>query len=179
MQAEKSQMMLKVIRFDKNEYQGGEYNNAFKINNELALAEGLSIFDYIPKRKAYRKHIIKLCNSNPNIVAPVSHKDIKRLERADKCELPINAVDILETLVTEIEKMRDNFNYRAHDNYIISCHILQYTLEALTNFCMWLDAHEVGVRPECDKFRNEVEYIKERLRKFDEKHSGTFNSIFE
>lgn len=170
-------MLKKVIRFDKCRYKGKKYNHALEINKALALAEGICCFECIPKRRAYRKYIMSLCNRNSSLQYPVSHKDIKRLECAGKCELPINAVDILEVLIAEIAKMKNNFNYKAQDTYIISRHILNYTVESLEDFRLWLRGHKVGEMPECDKFRDEVAYIKKRLDEFDEKHPGIFNSL--
>ena len=170
--------MLKVIRLDKKEYNGERYNNLFKIDNELALAEGLVAFDYIPRRKALRRRIIDLHNKTYDSEFPVSHKDIKRMERAYKCEIPINIVDVLEILITEIIQYKKDFNYRAQDDYIVSCHILKNTIDSLTIFKAWLNSHAYGIRPECDKYRDEVAYVSRRLEEFDQKYPQVFNELF-
>ena len=169
--------MVKVIRLDKRNYGGPKYNNLFKINNELAIATGMSVFNYIPKRRQLRKHIIAIHNTG-NCRFPVSHKDIKRMERPNKCEVPVNIIDILEILICEIVCVKNRFNYRAQDENIISYHVLENTIEALRDFFAWLDAHPEGDRPECDKYREEVEYVLKRLEAFDIKYPGVFNSLF-
>lgn len=170
--------MLKVIRLNKKEYNVESLNNLFKIDNELAVAEGLVAFDYIPRRKALRKRIMNLHNKNSKCEFPVSHKDIKRMERPCKCEIPVNIVDVLEIIINEIVQYKSEFNYRAQDDYIVSYHILKNTIDTLTIFKGWLDSHEEGVRPECDKYRQEVEYVYNRLKKFNEKYPHIFNELF-
>lgn len=170
--------MLKVIRLNKKEYHGERFNNLFKIDNELSVAEGLVAFEYIPRRKALRKHIMDLHNKNNNCEFPVSHKDIKRMERPYKCEIPVNIVDILEIIIAEIVQYKKEFNYRSQDNYIVSCHILKNTIDTITIFKAWLDSHDYGIRPECDKYRKETEYVYNRLIAFDKKYPQVFNDLF-
>lgn len=171
--------MLKVIRFDKSEYVGERYNNALNINNALAVARGMAVLKCIPKRRAYRKHIMRLCNERPNLPFRVSQKDIKRLECAARCELPVNVIDILEVLVSEIQGAKDKIKYRAQDNYIISFHILNQTLNTLEDFRRWLAGHNIGERPMDDKYRDGVDYVKRRLDEFNKQNQGEFNSLFE
>ena len=170
--------MLKVIKLDKKEYGREHFNNLFKINNELAVAKDLVAFDYIPKRKSLRKHIMNIHNKKCNCKFPVSHKDIKRMERPYKCEIPVNIVDILEIIITEIVQHKDKFNYRAQDTNIVSEHVLNNTIRTLKLFKAWLDAHENGVRPECDKYREETAYVCQRLEEFNKKYPQVFNDLF-
>ena len=162
--------LKKVIRLDKREYIGPKYNNLFTINNELARAKESLALDYIPLRRAYRQQIIVKCNQNKSIVAKVSHKDIKRMEKSRKCEVPINIVDILEVIVDEIKNHKQKFNYRANDQYIISMHMLYNTIDSLNNFMVWINAHDEGVRSQCDKYRTEAYYVQKRLSEFDAKN---------
>ena len=170
--------MNKVIRLDKQEYKGPKYNNLFKINNELACAMGLVVFEYIPLKRSLRRHIIDKCNQKNNIIAPVSHKDIKRLETSQKCEVPINIIDILEVIVDEILIHRKEYNYRSNDQYIISMHMLNNTIDSLRNLIVWLSDNREGVRPECDKYRESVLYVERRLKEFDAAHPQLFNQLF-
>ena len=171
--------MKKVIRLDKQEYSGPKYNNLFAINNELARAKELLALDYIPLRRAYRQQIIAKCNQNKSIVADVSHKDIKRMEKSRKCEIPINIVDILEVIVDEVKNHKQKFNYRANDQYIISMHMLYNTIDILNNFMVWIMAHDEGIRPECYKYSIEACYVQKRLSEFDAKHPELFNELFD
>lgn len=171
--------MKKVIRLDKQEYSGPKYNNLFTINNELARAKELLALDYIPLRRAYRQQIIAKCNQNKSIIAEASHKDIKRMEKSRKCEVPINIVDILEVIVDEIKNHKQKFNYRASDQYIISMHMLYNTIDSLNNFMVWIMAHDEGTRSQCDKYRTEAHYVQKRLSEFDAKHPELFNELFD
>lgn len=173
--------MLKVIRLDKREYGGGKYNNLKKINESLAEAKQQFVFECIPSKKKLRKQIMKKCNERKTCIVPVSNKDIKRMERAKKCEVPINIVDILEIIITEIINNKDDFEYRApkNDNSIVSCHALNNTISAIRDFKDWLDAHDGGERPECDKYREEVKYVLKRLDEFNDKYPEIFNALFE
>lgn len=170
--------MNKVIKLDKQEYLGPKYNNLLIINNELACAMGLIALDYIPLRWNLRQHIMNKCNSDKQIIFKVSHKDIKRMEKSQRCEVPINIIDILEVIVNEILAHKEQFHYRANDNYIISMHMLYNTIDSLKNLIVWLEANEVGVRPECDKYRESVSYVKKRLEEFDAAHPHIFNDLF-
>lgn len=170
--------MRKVIKIDRRIYNGKQYNNIFKINNELAIAKDKAVFNYIPKRKSLRRDIINLHNSKYKSEFPVTHRDIKRMERPDKCEIPVNIMSVLEVIITEICLVKTKFSYRAQDNSIISCHALEGTVELLNLFDAWLNAHEVGERPECDKYRTEVAYVIQQIKSFDARHPGVFNSLF-
>ena len=170
--------MNKVIRLDKQEYEGSKYNKLFEINNELARAKGLVTLDYIPLRWSLRHHIIQRCNEKKDIIAEVSHKDIKRMEKSQKCQVPINIIDILEVIIDEIIKCKKDFNYRANDEYIISIHMLYNTIDSLKNLIAWLETHDEGIRPECDKYRDAVLYVKGRLEEFDVAHPELFNELF-
>lgn len=170
--------MKKIIKLDKQEYRGPKYNNLFTINNELASAKELLSLDYIPLRRAYRQQIITKCNQRKNIVAKASHKDIKRMEKSCKCEVPINIVDILEVIVDEIKNHKQKFNYRANDHYIISMHMLYNTIDSLNNFIVWIMEYDEGIRYQCDKYRTEAHYVKKRLSEFDAEHPGLFNELF-
>ena len=162
--------MIKVVRLDKRQYAGAKYNNMFEINNELAKAKKMLTLDYIPQRYALRRKLIEECNK-ANIIPEVSHKDIKRLEKPIKCQVPINVMDILEVIVKEIIKNKDNFHYRASDDYIVSLHMIYNTIESINDFYHWLEAHPNSERAECEKYREEVNYIKAKIKEFDSKYT--------
>ena len=56
--------------------------------------------------------------------------------------------------------------------------MLYNTIDSLKNLIVWLEANEVGVRPECDKYRESVSYVKKRLEEFDAAHPHIFNDLF-
>ena len=122
--------MSKVIKISKRWYNSSlKYNNIYAINNSLALAEQMSVLGCIPKRKALREHIMAISLQREGIVAKISHKDIKRMERACKCEIPINIIDILEFIMEEIVAVQELFEYRAKDDAIVSMHTIGNTIE--------------------------------------------------
>lgn len=179
--------MLKVIRLDKKEYRVNRYNNMYYINEALAKAEKIFFMEYIPSRKKLRKHLINIANDalekkyGKGNFFPVSNKDIKRMERPRKFEIPVNIVDILDIIIKETISNKENFTYRASvgEDDIISQHALANTIYMLRAFKAWLDANDEGVRPECDKYREEVAYVAKRFEEFDELYPGLFNSLFE
>lgn len=109
----------------------------------------------------------------------VSHKDIKRLECAQKCELPITVVDILEVLVNEITNVKGKMNYIANDDYIISAHILNQTLDFLKSFFLGFTSTSISNRSENKKYITELNYVKNRFDEFNKLHPGTFNSLLQ
>lgn len=178
--------MLKVIRLDKKEYEGKKHNNLHEINKELASVKRIFVISNVPSRRKFRKQFVEIANKelrkkNKNEFFPVSIRDIKRLEYPKKCEIPVNIVDILEILISEINKYKNDITYRATDkeNAIISYYILTNTIDSLNIFKSWLKSHEVGERPECDKFREEVKYVAKRLEDFNVSHSQLFNELFD
>lgn len=86
----------------------------------------------------------------------------------------------MEILIKEIITYKQNISHRATDkeNAIISYYILTNTIDLLNAFKSWLDSHEPGIRPECDKFRDEVDYVLKKLDNFNHLHPEFFNELF-
>lgn len=173
--------MRKVIRLSKRDYSKYIKNNLSTIDDKLAIAEGMAVFNKIPRRRQLRQHFIDLSKQKSGCPFPISHKDIRRLERPAKCEIPVNIVDILELLVEDLKFYKDKFTYRADatDSSIVSIHILRNTIEQIRVFYQWLKGHMDNPSFENNKYRQEVNYVVKRLREFDSKYPGLFNSLFE
>lgn len=173
--------MRKVIKLSKREYRNYMENNLSEIDDKLAIAEGMAVFNKIPKRKKLRRHFIDLSKRKADCPFPISHKDIRRLEKPSKCEVPVNIVDILELLVDDINIYRDSFTYRArpYDKSIVSVHILRCTIEQITMFRSWLKDHLDDQNYANNKYRDEINYVAGRLKKFDAEYPGVFNTLFE
>lgn len=169
--------MNKVIKMDKKMYAGEKYNKLKQINDALAKAENMSIL-CIPLRKQLRKHIIRIHKKRFPDSFRLSQKDIKRLERPDRCEVSVNTVDVLEILLDEISGNFSQFDYKVEDDRIVSCHILYNTINALIDFKEWLDAHkDDDEHPENGKYRDSVNYLIERIRDFNANHPETFEEF--
>lgn len=172
--------MNKVIKLDKRWYNSKlKYNNIHAINDALAIAKHMSVFGRFPKRKSLREHIMLQSTYRKGVIAEVSHKDIKRMERAYKCDIPINIIDILEIIMEEIVLVRTNFKYRANDDVIISMHTIGNTIEYL-HFVMDHMRDEQGdLLPQFKKYEDEITHVNRRIKEFDDKYPDVFDSIFD
>lgn len=171
--------MRKVIKLGKRWYNSNlKYNNIYVINDALALAKGMSVLGHFPKRKALREHIIMKSRRRKGVAAEIRRKDIKRMERACKCEIPINIIDILEIIMEEIVIVRDDFEYRANDDAIISMHTLGNTIRYLRFVMDHMHDEEGNILPQFQKYQHEIAHVNRRIQEFDAKYPGVFDSIF-
>lgn len=172
--------MIKVIRLGKSWYNANlKYNNIHAINDALALAKRMAVFGRFPKRKALREHIITKSLHRKGVVVEISHRDIKRMERASKCEIPINIIDILEIVMEEIVIVREFFEYRAKDDAIISMHTIGNTIEYLRFVMDHMHDEQGEILPQFRKYEQEIAHVNRRIQEFDAKYPGMFNSIFD
>lgn len=171
--------MIKVIRLGKRWYNASlKYNNIYAINDALALAKRMAVFGRMPRRKALREYIIKRSLRHEGVVTEISHRDIKRMERAYKCEIPINIIDILEIIMEEIVIVREFFEYRAKDDAIISMHTIGNTIEYLRFVMDHMHDEQGEILPQFKKYEQEIAHVNRRIQEFDAKYLGVFDSIF-
>lgn len=168
--------MYKIIRFDKKNCVVREkYNNFYYMFEKLALAKGMKVLNYIPKKKELRTYLINEYEKN-NYEFKLSNKDFKRLERPRKYELPVNVVDVLELFLTEIIRNKTNFNYECNDSEIVSIHMIKNSIDLLNVLIAFLDDPD-NSNAKAQKYAKSVEYVKNKLQVFDQKHNYTINSI--
>ncbi len=171
--------MNKVIKIPKNICltKKKDINNIVHINNNLAITLGYSTFLGVPKRRAFRKYIIEITKSESFCV---SGKDIKRLEQPGKREIPVNIVDILEAIISNVIDKRNEYNYRApsDNNQIISVYALEKTLNHLSCFYTYINDKNHSILPENEKYRDAIQYVTERLNRFNARYPYIFNHIF-
>ena len=168
--------MYKIIRFDKkNCIVREKYNNFYYMFEKLALAKGMKVLNYIPKKRELRTYLIDEYEKN-NYEFKLSNKDFKRLERPRKYELPVNVVDVLELFLTEIIRNKTNFDYECNDSEIVSIHMIKNSIDLLNVLIAFLDDPD-NSNDKAQKYAKSVEYVKNKLQVFDQNHNYTINSI--
>lgn len=181
--------MRKVIRLkrDRAKLEKCKYNNLFRIDNELAIAEGEAILNTYPERKKLRRTIIDICNGNEQIkkkkIPEVSHKDIKRLEKASLCEIPINATVILDTIIAEIIKHKESFRYRAPESntdivYIYMIGLTYKLLELIYTKIEGKAYKDNEDKERCEKYSKEINKTMKDLMELGLKYNYIFNELF-
>lgn len=177
--------MNKIIRmnFDRNLFKKNKYNNLFRIDNELAVAKNLVMFSVCPQRKKLRNQIIQRCNKMKDIPFKVTHRDIKRLERASKCEISVNSAFILRAIIEEIHDVRANYRYRAPDNDILSVYQYMINLSWVCFSGLYLKISNELFNSEvdqenCMKFNEEINYLMKGLIGLSESYNYCFNELF-
>lgn len=171
--------MRKAIRLAKREFRSTLRNHAVEIDNKLAIAMGMVVFKKFPLRKKFGEYIRQQSKWKSGCVYEITRRDIKRLESPNKCEISVNIVDFLEIVITEIVYHKDSFKstYKVSDDgdSIVSMYMLRSTIEQVRLFRLWLADNENTADFANNQYRDEAQYIADRLAKFDKEHPGTFN----
>lgn len=178
--------MLKVIRVSRTgiKIKRTDKNNIYYVDNDLAIELGFQTRFNMTRKKMFRNYIIEKSekdNTNKSPKYPISRRDIKRIENPGKMEIPVNIVDILETIILTItDKEGVKLSYRApEDNdQIVSEFLLEKTLLLLEQFYCLLNDEDEESHPEREKYRESIIYVKNRLEEFDSKYGFSFNEFF-
>ncbi len=173
--------MLKVIKINKYGFNARrkDINNIVHINNALAVSLNLATINGMPKRKSFRNFIIDKIQIKPNEHS-VSNKDIMRLERPWKFQIPVNIVSILETIVKQIVINKNTFFYRAatNDDRTVSAYALFHTIGQIRALIAYIDTHDLHSRPDIAKYQEEIKYVSDRFAEFDKEYPMIFNNLF-
>lgn len=176
-------IMRKVIRLAKREFRSNLRNHAVEIDNKLTIAMDMVVFKKFPLRKKFGEYICQQSKWKSGCVYEITRRDIKRLESPNKCEISVNIVDFLEIVITEIVYHKDSFKstYKVSDDgdSIVSMYMLRSTIEQVRLFRLWLADNENTADFANNQYRDEAQYIADRLAKFDKEHPGTFNLLLE